>query len=262
MNDDSLFTKLTEPKNTWQLLLWFVFEPVLLENYSNSLTKKQTAMVLLRAYPYIILICCLVYSVMVLITATFDTPLHFPSQYKTEFVTGYQLLTGFEQKLYFVFQETIIEFIKNLAVGLAGGLAFYISYFRLYSYLFYFIRCLFGVSFYDSPYHHDAVIWLPIFRVEKQFRYLALSNSEYAHKFIRFLREYRPLQSKLADSITHAMQAGLWLNNPLVFEILNSPDIENKKLQPSDKWLNQLEALRSQLISYRKQNQLGLKSSI
>ena len=106
------------------------------------------------------------------------------------------------------------------------------------------------------------MIWLPLWGVEKQFRRLALATPEDALKFVRFLREYRPLQSKLADSIAHAACAGTWLNHPLAFESLEPPLIENDQLKPSDDWLKQLQALKEQLVAYRHQTQLSLKREV
>ncbi|MDD2816476.1 MAG: hypothetical protein PHP00_12220 [Thiotrichaceae bacterium] len=102
------------------------------------------------------------------------------------------------------------------------------------------------------------MIWLPIWGVEKQFRRLAVNDSETALRFVTFLREYRPLQAKLADKIAHAACAGHWLHAPLSFEVLEPPLIENTEFKPSETWLTQLQALREQLIAYRHQTQLSL----
>ncbi|MDD5632329.1 MAG: hypothetical protein PHI13_09940, partial [Methylococcales bacterium] len=327
LHDDSVFSKPEAPENSWQLLYWIVFEPVLLERYSEKLNKKQTLSVFLKAYCCVVLIALAIYLVGCFVIAAADTPTLFSTHYETEFVDNYRMLTGFEQKFFFIVQKSIVE----LAVGLAGGLAvglvfglasglasglafglafwlafglavglafglasgltngltnglasglasgltngltnglssglavglgFYFSYFRLCFYPLYSIRSLFGVNFYASPYHKDAMIWLPLWGVEKQFRRLALATPEDALKFVRFLREYRPLQSKLADCIAHAACAGTWLNHPLAFESLEPPLIENDKLQPSDNWLKQLQALKGRLVAYRQQMQLSLK---
>jgi hypothetical protein len=151
------------------------------------------------------------------------------------------------------------ELDELLIFGLAFGVAWYLSYVRLYFYPLHFIRSLCGVDFYLSPYHKDAVIRLPIYGVEKQFRRLALTTPEDALKFVRFLREYRPLQTKLADSIAHAACAGTWLNHPLAFDFLQPPLIENDHLKPSDDWLHQLQALKEQLVAYRHQMQPSFK---
>jgi hypothetical protein len=150
-------------------------------------------------------------------------------------------------------------FLQGATYGIAFVIGFFLFNYRLCFYPFYFFRIILGVSFYSSPYHNDAVISLPLLGAEKQFRHLALETPVDALKFVRFLREYRPLQTKLADSIAHAARAGLWLNQPLAFEVLQPPLIENDKLKPSDLWLKQLAELKAQLLSYRHQTQLSLR---
>ena len=390
VRDDSVFTKPLVPKNTWQLLLWVVFDPFFLSKYSKTLNEKQRNVILLRAYLWIVLISFPFYLLCCFIVVAFDTPLLFPTHYQTEFVDSYCVLISFEKKYFFVIQDRFItligqlifglyawgyvkdlffyrkyqlltvplilwvsigivagisvglifwntlaiaaglvvglviwlvvwidlgfalayvawiivgllgivfglvgfsfvtvmdlgwffgnshshsfgEFVKiaekSIAIGRVAGivsaLTFVFSFFpfnlRWFFYPFHFIRSLFGVDFYASPYHNDGLICIPLWGVEKQFRHLALENSEDALMFVRFLREYRPFQTELADSITHAACAGSWLNQPLTFEVLQPPLIENDKLKPSDLWLKQLAELKTQLLSYRHQTQQSLK---
>ena len=56
LHDDRVFSKPGVPENTWQLLSWVVFEPILLERYRVTLSKKQTLTILLKAYCCIVLI--------------------------------------------------------------------------------------------------------------------------------------------------------------------------------------------------------------
>jgi hypothetical protein len=291
VRDESVFTKPSVPENTWQLLSWQICEPFLFQQHINTLSNKQLSVYFLQAYFWIILISLMLYLVGCLVMVSIDAPNLFPTQYKSEFIDNYRALTGFEQKFFFLIQEDIVKTITQLAfglvlgqffalelgldfvlvlglagglpvgmfLGLAGGMAYYVSYFRLYCYPFHFIRSLFGVDFYNSPYHNDAGICLPLWRVGKKFRSLALETPQDAIKFVHFLREYRPLQTKLADSIAHAACAGTWLNQPLAFKVLQPPLIENKKFKPSDLWLKQLAELKAQLLSYRHQTQLSLR---
>jgi hypothetical protein len=141
------------------------------------------------------------------------------------------------------------------AAGLANGLAWYFAFFRIYNYPLYWLRSLWRFNFYDSPYHRDELIWFPLWGVAEKFRRLAVQSPADAAKFIAFLREYRPLQRRLADQIAHAAMAGTWLNQPLAFECFSAPTIENKDFQPTEDWLNQLSQLKQQLIAYRQQIQ-------
>jgi hypothetical protein len=115
------------------------------------------------------------------------------------------------------------------------------------------------MNFYNSPYRQDERIWFSLWGVSNKLRRLALVTPHDAQKFVAFLREFRPLQSKLADEIAYAACAGVWLSQPLTFECLIPPNIENKTVQPSDDWLNQLHTLKAQLVAYRHQIQPSLK---
>lgn len=82
LRNDSVFHKPGTPKNTWQLFSWLIFEPILLERYGNTLDKRQTAFILLKAYLYIIVISITLYLMMCFITVVFNMPHLFPTQYK------------------------------------------------------------------------------------------------------------------------------------------------------------------------------------
>ena len=160
-------------------------------------------------------------------------------------LTGF-LYTGFAGFLVF-----------GLAYGLAIAFGFVITYFRLPFYPFY---CIQSVSFQQSPYHRDAVIWLPIWRAKQRLGDLAMADPQTALKFIEFLREYRPLQQKLADTLVYAALAGFWRQQPLQWEALAEPIIENAKLQASKNWLDKLKQLKAELQSYSLQSNSPVKS--
>lgn len=346
-NDDSVFHKPSEPKNSLQLLSWLIFEPTLLHRFSETLTRKQAGMQYLRAVPWLILISFSVYSLACFILAASDAPLLFSSQFRSRFVYNYWIVDGFPQHLLFTLQAEFLIFIislifsstlglalslargravglaKGLAlglilglslglgvsqtigwafglivalatglaggmvgerngrlagglsvglvvglatglaagvgIGLAGGLSYCLVFFRLYVYPLYWLRSLWRLDFYHSPYFQDELIFLPLWGAADQFRLLAVESPTEAAKFITFLREYRPLQSKLADQISHAALAGSWRHQPLTFECLTPPIIENKVFQPSEDWVNQLAQFKQQLIAYRQQIQPSLK---
>jgi hypothetical protein len=319
-HDDSVFHKPNAPENTLQLLSWMIFEPTLLERYSEVLTRKESVLIYLRAVPWFVLVSGFVYLLACLTIVVSDAPLFFPKEFYTIFINDYYLADDFSGKILIVvksgFWELVIRLIfwitvfglalvfvgmlteglvvglafglgygliyglifklafglafglvlglvlgltRRLARGLVLGLAFYFFAFRFYIYPWYFLRGLWRLDFYDSPYHRDELIHLPLFGASGKFRRLAVQSPVDAAKFIAFLREYRPLQKKLADQIAHAAMAGTWLNQPLAFECLSAPTIENKNFQPTEDWLNQLTQLKQQLIAYRQQIQPSLK---
>jgi hypothetical protein len=146
----------------------------------------------------------------------------------------------------------------GLDVGLPASMAFYLSYFRLPFYPFY---CFYKMDFYTSPYHSSAVIFLPILGAKQRLCNLAINTPETALKFVKFLRTYRPLQTKLADYISHAALSGMWKHQVLEFEVLTPPFIENQKLKPTDDWLKQLDQVKTQLIAYHDQTKISFKKS-
>lgn len=160
-----------------------------------------------------------------------------------------------------------------LAVGLAGGLAgglanslvftfsFFLFYIRLIFYPYHFVKSAFKLDFYHNPYLNDGLIYLPIWGVKSKLTQLAQQQPELAIEFVKFLLEYRPLQRTLAMHILHAAIAGIWIKNPLNADKLSSPSVakEVKKLIPSKNWIQQLKALRIQLVSYEQQNNIHLQ---
>jgi AAA+ ATPase superfamily predicted ATPase len=281
-NSDLIFTRPNQPKNSWQLLLWFIFEPKLLREYDEALNREQRKVILLKSYPLVILICTLVYLLSSAVIVILELPLLFPAQFKSELITAFSGQPTVLNSYIIYIQHSWLEFVITLAVGqtfgqafgqavglagglafgLALGLAFYIGYFHLLFYPFYLLYYGFKLNFTHSPYHYDAVIWLPIWRAKQRFCRLALQDPQTAQKFVNSLRQYRPLQAKLADYISHAANAGRWLQQPLAVEkTLNAAIIENESLKPSKLWTTQLSNLKQQLESYYNQSQITLKKN-
>jgi hypothetical protein len=161
--------------------------------------------------------------------------------------------------IFIIFEPNYRGLFGGLLGGLSWGFGWCVNYYRLYFYPIHWSLSLWRLDFYHSPYLNDGRIELPLWGATNKFRRLALNSPCDATKFIAFLREYRPLQSKLADQIAHAALAGTWLNQPLTFACLTPPIIENKTFHPSEDWLNQLAQLKQQLIAYRQQIQPSLK---
>ena len=92
---------------------------------------------------------------------------------------------------------------------------------------------------------------------------LAKQQPEIAFEFANFLLEYRPLQEKLAIRLLHTAIAEEWSQQALSLnaDVLSPPAIpeEQKKFQPSERWLTMLEQLRQHLITSRIQTQIDFK---
>ncbi|MCX7099381.1 MAG: hypothetical protein NTV43_15910 [Methylococcales bacterium] len=347
---DAVFTKPTIPKNSRQLLSWVIFEPILLTQYSNTLSRKEGLWVLLKVYPLLVTCSCLLYLLSSAVVVGLDLPQLFPGQFKTElvdqlsdrtsffdgyaifikktmlaFIIGFagclilgfaggltrgfffgialgltggvasgllggvtsdltfglvigiafglvgSLIFGLAGSLLFSLAESfgvvlilgfagilVWDLIWNLPSSLAWGLGFYIGYFRLLFYPFYYF---FKMDFYHAPYFHDAAIWLPIWQAKTRLCALALDDPETAIKFAGFLRIYRPLQTKLSDTVFHAIFAGTLLKNPVDMKAFELPPliIKNSSLRPSNDWYNKYKSVKNEFSNYIQHNNIHLK---
>lgn len=120
---DAVFTKPTIPKNSRQLLWWVIFEPLLLEKYSNTLSRKQALWVLVKAYPLVVACCCLLYLLGSAIVVGLDLSDLFPGQFKTELMGEFSDQHSFLDKYLIFIKKTVLKFISGLALGLTWGLA-------------------------------------------------------------------------------------------------------------------------------------------
>ncbi|MBK7937054.1 MAG: hypothetical protein IPJ82_08140 [Lewinellaceae bacterium] len=75
--------EVVKPKNGWELLRWVVYEPYLLQEYSDSVKDwKMRLRVMLKPMGWIVLISVAVYLLSGMVIAGFDWPAHFPEQFK------------------------------------------------------------------------------------------------------------------------------------------------------------------------------------
>lgn len=129
------FYKPTTPKNSLQLLQWLIFEPVLLERYEKTLTKTQTAIIVLKAFivnffVVIIPLTLMLYAISVFIIASFDLPLFFPPDLPKNmatneaFVQQWQTYSTVWEKAYFFISFNSYKNLIILAVGLTFSLPF------------------------------------------------------------------------------------------------------------------------------------------
>ncbi|UCH93488.1 MAG: ATP-binding protein [Candidatus Aminicenantes bacterium] len=171
----------------------------------------------------------------------------------------------------------------GLAVGLAGGLAgelagllgaglamgggviigWNIFYFRILPfYPVHFIKSMFCNKLSNNPYRDDGVIWLPIWGLNSKLVQQAKKEPEKAFEFINFLLEYRPLQKTLAMNLTHAATVGTWLENEFNADALKTKPIiakDKPKFQPSEEWIQNLAAVREELVTSEQQSNIGYK---
>lgn len=148
----------------------------------------------------------------------------------------------------------------GVIVGLLMTLTFIISYPRLYFLPFHFMK-VYNADFYKNPYVSDAIIFFPIWFLEKKLEKLAHQQIHQAFVFCQFLLEHRPLQRDFAYRLYHNVIIGLWHENPLnvntflPFQII---DRENK-YYPNQDWLSLWEKLQLQLADSQQQSNPRLK---
>jgi hypothetical protein len=107
-----------KPKNSWQMVGWAINEYTLLENYSKTLSKKETLFQVLKAYFSVIVpIVILLYLLSTLFVVAIDLPSIIPSAYKADFIKGWSSYSNFLDRFIFFIEKTY----SDLAVGLAVG---------------------------------------------------------------------------------------------------------------------------------------------
>ena len=85
--DNNVFNPPKQPRNSLELLKWLIFEPILLENYSETLDQEQSTIQLLQIYFWTTLILFIIYVISNIFIITFDLP----SQYSKIFLKGFQV---------------------------------------------------------------------------------------------------------------------------------------------------------------------------
>jgi hypothetical protein len=187
----------------------------------------------------------------------------------------FALAFALSRNLIFAFSLILFEGFIAILDGLSKGLAFnlmgfityilfyYLTYFRLWFYPWHFVKSLLNVSLTNNPYIGDGVIRLPIWGMNRKLTTLAQQDPKTALAFVNFLQEYRPLQKQLAMHIAHAATAGNWQHHPLHKQYLLSPPLiqETPNLTPSPLWLNQIEKLKAQFLTYEAEDQITLKKA-
>jgi len=107
-----------KPKNTAELLRWLVFEPQLLEEYSDTIKDwRQRLRAMLMPMFWIAVFNFWVYFFFIAVIAAFDLPVHLPSQFRTAITEAWT--PDFWQNAQIFFDFTFREFLIGLALGLA-----------------------------------------------------------------------------------------------------------------------------------------------
>ncbi|MCK5720077.1 MAG: hypothetical protein KAH84_09055, partial [Thiomargarita sp.] len=144
MPENNPFYKPTTPKNSFELLKWLIFEPVLLGRYEKSLTKIQTLwivfkFVMINFFVIIIPLTLVLFVIGMVIIAAFDLPLLFPpntNQFKifyglwvipvemhTELLLEqWPINATIWEKTYFLISFNEFNALKFLLIGLLDGL--------------------------------------------------------------------------------------------------------------------------------------------
>ncbi|MCK5898384.1 MAG: hypothetical protein KAG06_04865 [Methylococcales bacterium] len=123
---DRILVKPTQPKNSLQLLLWLIFEPTLLANYSADLSYKKRTWNLIKSYPLVILICFLGYIISTVIIFYLEFPLLFPKEFETSLMAEFTEKPSLFREYIFYAGHSFFKFLTALGIGLVLGLIQYI----------------------------------------------------------------------------------------------------------------------------------------
>ncbi|MCK4493244.1 MAG: hypothetical protein KAU26_04265 [Methylococcales bacterium] len=123
---DRILVKPTHPKNSLQLLLWLIFEPTLLADYSAGLSYKKRTWSLLKSYPFIILICFLGYIFSTVIIFFLEFPLLFPNKFEADLMAEFTEQPSLIETYLFYASYSFFKFLTALGIGLILGLIQYI----------------------------------------------------------------------------------------------------------------------------------------
>lgn len=110
-----------KPRNTGELLWWFIFEPLLLKAYSDIVKGWQNRLwVMLMPMLWFAVFGFFTYVLLLTLICGLDLPYYFPSSFKSEIAAAW--LVNFAKNWSLLFQLSIWGFLAGLAVGLASGL--------------------------------------------------------------------------------------------------------------------------------------------
>jgi hypothetical protein len=118
-----VFTKPEVPRSDWELFKWIIFEPSLLEQYSDKLNRKETFFTILRVYiKWIVPFISTLFLGFLALLVFFNIPGTYPDLFKAD-IEGWGEMSGFVQQYSFLFSKLLPFLIGGLTFGLAFGLA-------------------------------------------------------------------------------------------------------------------------------------------
>ncbi len=232
-----------KPRNTTEIIRWLIFEPGLLREYSDSLKSWRARLqAMVTPLIWIAVGSCAVYLLTGAVLAFFDLPVL--SQKADAPILIAHLEGDFVENFRAYLEVSYLEFLKILAVGLAGGLAvglalglavglalglagglavglayglgffggWMVFYYRLYTYGWYAFWSFFErYSLKKNPHRRDGVIGFPIPGMEEQFKKEGYENPGHGFEFSRFVFKRREqYQRRLALQVDLASTAGQW----------------------------------------------------
>ena len=96
------------PKNSWELFTWIFFEPILLEEYAETISEKKALLITLKNYIWVVVITVPVWFIFHFFLAYFDIPNLYPAYFKADFIEEWKLLSDFPVKYLYLLENTLI----------------------------------------------------------------------------------------------------------------------------------------------------------
>ncbi len=122
----SRFQMPTEPKNGLDLLRWTIFEPIFLEKFSATLSKRKVLYWFLKACPYIIISAVILWLTAIFIFVVSNIPSRIPEVYTPMFFTKWNQYPDMFFRYVFIIKESIFKVFITLVGGFCILLGFWL----------------------------------------------------------------------------------------------------------------------------------------
>lgn len=117
------------PQYSLELLRWMIFEPILLKQYVKDLTRKESLLLFLSCYGWILLFSIILYIFSIFTIILIDIPNRFPTLYGVDFITQWQANASFFSKVYLkLIHDNIFDLVFRLTAGFIFGLVFHLLF--------------------------------------------------------------------------------------------------------------------------------------
>lgn len=124
MEFNSPYYKPEKPKNSWQLLQWVIFEPLLVRRYNKILKKKEQIIIFLKAYAWLSIIIIGIFFLGNSIIAAANIPsLIHTEELRSNFKSGWQVQDSFLDKYRYLLKYNSWGLLLGLLLGFGGGLS-------------------------------------------------------------------------------------------------------------------------------------------